>query len=83
MKPVYKLSAMCWFVDGLGLFKSKEEAEQAIEDNRLKHTINIRISDKTKRQLTKLATDKNTNMSDYIRQLIEREVKDYGKEKKH
>ena len=75
MKPVYKLTAMCWFVEGLGLFKTKDEALLAIEDNKLKHSLIIRISDKTKRQLQQLADNKQTTVSNLIRQLIEREVR--------
>ena len=78
MKPIYKLTTMCWFVEGLGLFKTKEEAQQAIEDNKLKHSIIIRISDKTKRQLEQLATDRRVSMSDVIRQAIEKEVQNNG-----
>lgn len=78
MKAVYKIAAMCWFVEGLGLFQTQEEAKKAIDENKLKHTVNIRISDKTKHQLTTLAIEKNTTMSEVIRQLVEKEVKDYG-----
>lgn len=75
MKPIYKITTMSWFVEGLGLFKTKEEALLAIEDNTLKHSLRIRISDKTKRQLQQLVNDKQTTVSDIIRQLIEKEVK--------
>lgn len=78
MKPIYKLTTMCWFVEGLGLFKTKEEAQQAIEDNKLKHSIIIRISDKTKRQLEQLSTDRRVSMSAVIRQAIEKEVQNNG-----
>lgn len=80
MKPVFKLTTMCWYVDGLGLFKSKEDALIAIEDNKLKHSLIIRISDKTQRQLQKIADKKKLSKSEIIRRLIEREVKDYGEE---
>lgn len=73
MKPVYNLTTMCWFVEGLGMFKTKDEALLAIEDNKLKHTILIRISDKTKRELRRLSDVRGQTMSDVIRQLIEQE----------
>ncbi len=75
MKPIYKFTSMSWLVDGLGLFNSIEEAKQAIEDNKLKHSLVIRISDKTKRQLQELTKDKNTTVSDLIRKLIDKEMK--------
>ena len=75
MEPVYKLTTMSWHVKGIGMFNTKEEALLAIEDNKLKHNILIRVSDKTKRHLEKLAKEKHTTMSKVIRQLIEKEVK--------
>lgn len=75
MKPVYKLTTMCWLVDDLGLFKTKEEALAAIEDNKLKHTMIFKMSDKTKRQLQHLADKKNKTKSEILRRLIEKEVK--------
>ncbi len=78
MKPVYKLTTMCWFVEGLGMFKTKDEALLAIEDNKLKHTILVRISDKTKRELKRLSDVRGQTMSDVIRQLIEQEVNKDG-----
>ena len=75
MKPVFKLTTMSWYVSGLGFFKTKEEALLAIEDNTLKHTILVRVSDRTKRCLQRLADDKHTTMSEVVRQLIEKEVK--------
>lgn len=78
MKPVYKLTAMSWFVDGLGMFNTKEEALKAIEDTKLRHSILIRISDKTKRQLQQLAESRQATMSEVIRTLIEQEVNGNG-----
>ena len=79
MKPVFNLTTMCWRVKGLGLFKTREEALQAIEDDKLKHSLIIRISDKTVRQLQKLSDDRKLSKSEIIRLLIDKEVKDYGK----
>ena len=75
MKPIYKLTTMSWYVEGLGFFKTKEEALVAIDDTKLKHSILIRVSNKTKRYLQRLANDKHITMSEVVRQLIEKEIK--------
>lgn len=79
MKPVFKITTMCWLVDDLGYFKTKEEALAAIEDNKLKHSLVVRISDKTKRQLQQLVDLNKVTVSELIRTLIDKEVNGNGR----
>lgn len=81
MKPVYDPYFMRWRVKGLGWFDTRVEASDAIK--RLGHdtTLIIRIKSELKQNIETLAQERNTTVSELVRELIEREVKDYGKEK--
>lgn len=81
MKPVYDPYFMRWRVKGLGWFNSRAEASEAIK--KLGHDTNliIRIKSELKQNIETLAKERNTTVSELVREWIEREVTDYGKEK--
>ena len=80
MRPVYDICTLKWRVKGLGLFDTPQEAEKAIQNSKKKTRLNIRISDDVFSKLQARADSQNTTISNIVRQIIEKEVKDYGKE---
>lgn len=81
MKPVYDICTLKWRVKGLGLFDSPKEAEMAIQNSKKNTRLNFRISDDVFSKLQAKADSQNTTISNVVRQIIEKEVNDYGKEK--
>lgn len=80
MKIIYDECTLKWRVKGLGLFDTPQEAEMAIQNSKKKTMLNVRISDDVFSKLQAKADAKNTTISNIVRQIIEREVKDYGEE---
>lgn len=78
MKPIYDPFIKRWSVKGLGYFDKLGEAKEAIKQNSLSDALLIRLNPNTKRQLQEIADSRNVSVSDLIRQLIEKELKENG-----
>jgi hypothetical protein len=78
MKPVYDPYFMRWKVKGLGWFDTRAEASEAIKKLGHDATLIIRIKSDLKQRLETLAQERNKTVSELVRELIEKEVKDYG-----
>lgn len=78
MKPYYDPYFMRWSVKGLGWFDTRAEASAAIK--KLGHDTNliIRIKSDLKQKLEALANERDTSVSELVRELIEREVNANG-----
>lgn len=74
MKPIYDPYIKRWSVKGLGYYDKLSEAKEAIRQNSLSDNLLIRLNPKTKRLLQELAESKNITVSEWIRELIEKEV---------
>ena len=81
MKPVYDECCCKWRVKGFGLFDNPQDAWRVIKDNEKNKVLTLLISNKMRSQLNQIANDRNISVSELVRQAIEREVNDYGKEK--
>ena len=80
MKPVYDPYFMRWKVKGLGWFDSRAEASDAIKKLSNSEVLQTRIKPDIRQKFETLAQQQNKTVSELVRELIEREVKDYGKE---
>ena len=80
MKPVYDPYFMRWRVKGLGWFDSRAEASDAIKKLSNSEVLQTRIKPDIRQKFETLAQERNKTVSELVRELIEREVKDYGKE---
>lgn len=78
MKPCYDPYFMRWRVKGLGWFDSRAEASEAIKKLGQDTTLKIRIKSDLKQKFEALAQERNKTVSELVRELIEKEVKDYG-----
>lgn len=81
MKPVYDPYFMRWKVKGLGWFDSRAEASNAIKKLSNSEVLRTRIKPDIRQKFETLAQEQNKTVSELVRELIEREVNDYGKEK--
>jgi hypothetical protein len=79
MKPTYDPYFMRWKVKGLGWFDTHKAAVDAIKKLGQDATLQTRVKSDLKQQFETLAQERGKTVSDLMRELIEREVKDYGK----
>ena len=64
-----------WYVDGVGMFDSKEEADKAVTDNTNSKQILLSMSPRLHADLKRLAKQREVSVSKLIRQILEKEVK--------
>lgn len=74
MKPYYVPWVNKWTAKGYGYFDTREDVQKAINNDKKKHQIIIRVSPKVKEGLQQLAEVRKTTVSNIIRQAIEKEV---------
>lgn len=77
MKAQYDPYIQRWYVKGIGYFDHLAEAEDAIKSLNQSSTMLIRINPNLRSKLARYAESKNVSASELIRQLIEKEMKDY------
>lgn len=80
MKPYYVPWADKWTAKGYGYFNTLEDAQKTIERDKKKHSIVVKLSSIEKEELQLLAKARKTTMANIIRQAIEKEVRNNGRE---
>lgn len=80
MKPVYDECCCKWRVKGFGLFDTPQEAWKIIRDNEKNKMLTLLVSQKMLSQLRAIADERKVSVSELVRQAIEREVNEHGKE---
>ena len=78
MKPYYDPYFMRWKVKGLGWFDTRVEASAAIKKFSKDAILQTRVKSDVKQKFETLAQERNKTVSGLVRELIEKEVKDYG-----
>ena len=79
MKPIFVPWANKWTARGYGYFNTFDDAQKAIERDKKKYQIIVKVSLSEKEELQRLAETRKTTMAKIIRQAIEREVKENGR----
>ena len=74
MKPILDTATMRWTVKGLGTFSNKKDALAAIEAKRMKTQIHLLVNDETYNALKKTAEDRETTVTEIVREAIRKEV---------
>lgn len=74
MKPILDTATMRWKVKGLGTFANKKNALAAIEAKRMKNQIHLLVNDETYNALKKIAEDRETTVTEIVREAIRKEV---------
>lgn len=78
MKPCYDPYFMRWRVKGLGWFDSRAEASEAIKKLSKSEVLQTRVKADIRQKFEAIAQERNKTVSELMRELIEKEVKDYG-----
>lgn len=78
MKPVYDECTCKWRVQGLGFFDTPQDAWRVIRENERTKMLSLLVSPKMLNKLKSLAKEKKISVSELVRRMIEKEVKDYG-----
>lgn len=74
MKPYYVPWVNKWTAKGYGYFDTLEDAQKAIECDKKKYQIIVKVSLNEKEELKRLAKIRKTTVSNIIRQAIKKEV---------
>ena len=75
MKPILDTATMRWKVNGIaGTFTHKKDAIAAIEAKRMKNHIHLLVNDETYNALKKTAEDRETTVTEIVREAIRKEV---------
>lgn len=77
MKPVYDECTCKWRVKGLGLFDSPQEAWKVIRENEKTKMMTLLVSPKMLSDLRVIAKERNISVSRLVREMIDKEVRDY------
>lgn len=78
LKPYYVPWANRWTAKGYGYFNTLEDAQKAIERDKKKYPMVVKLSLNEKEKLQQLAETRKTTISDIVRQAIEKEVMNNG-----
>ena len=66
-----------WYVAGRATgYPTRAQAEKAWERTRLDDELRIRVNKGTREVLVQIAAEKGKRLSDYLRELIEREIRE-------